>query len=290
MAFYFQCSSDGGANTGVGRCKPQFADIVGIILLKKGTEVLMSDLTATSVTSFLTNNVITRKAFPIPRVVFKAVSTPETKSKEISGKMQYYGEAERRATFTLLQVFGCLQQELTKLNNGNYSAIFVDSTGAFLGREGTNATKIKGFTLSQIWFENIKPFVAYGEVAEQDVMITIDPTEFESVQAYGNLGYPVDDMAGIVGVNVAKVSATTSSIVVTTTESCNTAQPISGLLASNFALSQAGLPVAITGVVEDSLIAGQYAIATTITENPFTLTVVPTVDDMFSAITTFAYA
>lgn len=290
MSFNFICSSSNGANTGVGKCKPQFADIIGMILLNKGQEIDVADLTDVSVTTFNTNYVITKKAFPLPKLAFDATTTPELKSKEIGGQMQYLGEAERRASFTILQVFGCLQQELSKLNNGKYTAIFVDSNGAFLGREGETEMKIKGFNLSQIWFESPKPFVAYGEVSEQKVFITIDSNEFEASMSYGYLGFPYADFSGLIGCQIEKVSNTTSSIVVKVTESCNKSQPVTGLLAGNFALAQSGSSVSITSVTESSVTEGQYTISTTITANPYIVSVTGTSDSLYSGKNTITYA
>lgn len=288
--FYFQCSSNTGAKTGVGKCKPQWADVKSIIVLKKGYELDLSTLTGASASTFLTTSVVSGNAFPLPRVLIKTPSAQEPKSKEVAGEMQYYGNPEIRVAFTLKEIFGCLQQSLIAMNNGAYTVILIDSTGKALGRVGSTSAKIKGFNLNQIWFTSINPYVAYGEISETDLMLTHDPQEFEGELVYADLGFPIGDLNGLIPSVITKVSNSVSEIVVKVVEACNANQPVTGLVAGNFALSQSGAVVAITGVTESSVVAGQYTIATTITNNPYTVTNVPTSLDLYSGVATIAYA
>ena len=288
--FNFQCSSNTGAKTGIGKCKPQYADVKSFIILKKGYEFDISSLTATSANTFLTTSVVSGNAFPLPRVLVKNPSDMTPKSKEVAGEMKYYGNPEVRATFTLSEIFGCLQQQLVSMNNGAYSAILIDSTGKALGRIGSTSGKIKGFNLNQLWFSGINPYVSYGEISETDMMITHDPQEFEGELVYADLGFPISDLNGLIPSVITKVSNTTSAIVVKVVEACNASQPVTGLVAGNFALAQSGAVVAITGVTESSVMPGEYTIATTITENPYTVTNVPTATDLYSGSATLTYA
>ena len=290
MGYNIICAGGTDANTGVGSCRPDWNDTIGMILLPKGQEIDITTLTATSVSSLLAK-VIDGTVKPLPRMTFDSKSTVETQTKELAGKMQYIKEGERRAKYVLVDIFGCVQKNLRLLNNGVWTAIIFDSTGKFLGREGSTTAKIKGINLSQIYFTQMDPMgVAYGETDQQAMYVTIDPMEFESEMAYGTLGYPYDDIQGIVNVTVTKVSATTSEIVVDVVESCNDSGAVTGLLQANFAVSQGGSSCTITGVTESSEVVGRYTIATTITANPFVLSIVPTATAMYKVVQTIAYA
>jgi hypothetical protein len=120
--------------------------------------------------------------------------------------------------------------------------------------------------------------------------VAFDPSETQSL-SYFKMGFPSSDALGVTTGVVTKVSNSTSIITVNVVEGCNGSSPVTGLLAANFTLAQAGSSVVITGVTESTTTAGQYAIATTITENPYIVTVVATTADMYaSTATTLAYA
>ena len=290
MAFNITCAGTTGVNTGLGNCRPEWNDVVGMILLRQGAEVDTSLLTATSWGS-LGAKVIDGTLLPLPRVSFESKATVETQSKEVAGRLQYIKEGERRAIYRLLDVFGCTQNNLRGLNGGKWSVILVDSVGKFLGREGSTTAKIKGFNLSQIFFTSPDPIgVAYGENDEQMVKITVDPIEFESTMSYGTTGFPFDDIQGITDVTITKVAFTTSKITVLVKENCNNSATRTGLLDGNFSLSQGGVAGTITGTVESAIVSGQYEIAGTFTENPAIVNVVPTTTNMVKGSDTIAYA
>lgn len=289
MAFNITCAGTAGVNTGLGTCSPKWNDTVGILLLRRGVEIDNSLLTATAWTG-LGAKIIDGTVLPLPRVSFEAKATVETQSKEIAGRIQYIKEGERRATYRLLDVFGCVQNNLRGLNNGKWTAILIDSVGSFLGREGTTAAKIKGFTLSELFFTSPDPTgVAYGENDEQMVKFAIDPTEFEAIMAYGSTGFPFADIQGITSAVIAKTSFTTSAITVTVAESCNDSAPVTGGLPANFTVSQGGVAVVPSGVVESTITPGTYAIAGTFTENPAIVSFVPTTTVMNKGTATIAF-
>lgn len=289
MAFNILCASSTGINTGIGKCRPQWNDTVGMLILRQGAEVDVSLLTATSWAT-LGAKVIDGTVLPLPRVSFESKATVETQSKEVAGRLQYIKEGERRAIYRLLDVFGCIQNNLRGMNGGKWSVILIDSVGNFLGREGSTTAKIKGFTLSECFFTSPDPTgVAYGEYDEQMVKITIDPTEFESTMSYGKTGFPFDDIQGIVNVDIAKSAFTTSLLTVTVKESCNGSAPVTGGLLANFTVMQGGVAVVPSGVTESSTTPGTYAIAGTFSENPADVSFVPTVTVMYKGTDTIAF-
>ena len=270
MSYSYQCTGNEAVLSGIGKCSPQFSDVKYALLLPRGQKILKSTLTALAFTGGLSLKVADGTVIPLPRLLVKTPSAVEPKTKEIAGEMQYMGDPEIRAVFTLKNIFGCLQTELRKLNGGNYSIIYIDSNNRFLARE-YDATNVKGFSASEIFVTQINPVVANGEKSETDMYVTIDPSEFDGAIAYGTLGFPASDINGMVGCLVDFGTVTTSAIVVTVTESCNSNQPVIGLEAENFTLSQGGVAVSITTVVESTVTPGEYTITATTTANPLSV-------------------
>ena len=87
MSFNILCASSTGINTGIGRCRPQWNDTVGMLILRQGAEIDVALLTATSWAT-LGAKVIDGTVLPLPRVSFESKATVETQSKESTGRLQ----------------------------------------------------------------------------------------------------------------------------------------------------------------------------------------------------------
>lgn len=294
MSYKFQCTGTEGALSGVGKCSPTLLDIKYILLTLKGQEIPKAALEGVSFETGLATLVAQGKVIPLPKVLVKTPATVEPKSKEIAGEMKYYGDPEFRATFTLTEIFGCLQSELRKLNNGNYEATFIDSTGKYLAKQASTSTNVRGFALSQLFFTQINPIVANGETSETDMMITIDPQEFDGELAYGEMGFPSSDLNGIVKTTITFGTVTTSAIEVQVNEACNSNEPVTGLTADYFQLSQGGAVVAISAAAESAVTPGLYTLTATTTANPLSVKVSCTITAFAmlykSALTTYTHS
>jgi hypothetical protein len=260
-------------------------------LIRQGTEVDVADFTGASYSTSLAAKVIAGTVIPLPDMTLETGENVASISVEKAGKKIIIKEGERRSWYRLTDIWGCLQNKLQALNNGRWSMVIIDSLESGVGRTGSTSAKLKGITLNQLYFT--KPNIIGIDDASMDevlMYVAFDPSETQSL-SYFKMGFPSSDALGVTTGVVTKVSNSTSIITVNVVEGCNGSSPVTGLLAANFTLAQAGSSVVITGVTESTTTAGQYAIATTITENPYIVTVVATTADMYaSTATTLAYA
>ena len=291
MSYKFQCTGSEGALSGVGKCSPTLLDIKYVLLTLKGQEIPKAALEGVGFATGLATLVAQGKVIPLPKVLVKTAPSNEPKSKDVGGAKKFYGDSEIVAVLTLTEIFGCLQSELRKLNNGNYEATFIDSTGKYLAKQAVTTTAVRGFALSQLHFTQIMAIVANGETSETDMHITIDPQEFDGELAYGEMGFPSSDLNGIVKTTITFGTVTTSAVEVQVNEACNSNEPVTGLTADYFQLSQGGAVVAISAVAESAVTPGLYTLTATTTANPLSVKVSCTITAFAmlykSALTTY---